>query len=70
MPMSRISSAAVLALALMAGPLCAEPAAIVTLASAGDRVRTRNPDLAAARLDAVREYHLARVRHQTATGQR
>lgn len=41
---------AVLALACMAPPLHAEPTAIVTLASIGERVRSQNPDLAAARL--------------------
>ena len=41
---------AVLALAAVVYPLCAEPAAVVSLASVGDRIRAQNPDLAAARL--------------------
>ena len=48
--MSKFSSLAVLALASMVYPLCAEPAVVVTLASIGDRIRAQNPDLAAARL--------------------
>ncbi|MES2437418.1 MAG: TolC family protein [Verrucomicrobiota bacterium] len=48
--MSKLSSLAVLALASMVYPLCAEPAVVVTLASIGDRIRAQNPDLAAARL--------------------
>ena len=41
---------AVLALASMVYPLCAEPTVIVTLTSIGGRIRAQNPDLAAARL--------------------
>ena len=41
---------AVLALAAMVYPLAAEPAAVVSLASVGGRIRAQNPDLAAARL--------------------
>ncbi len=39
-----------LALALTAHPLLAEPSALVTLGSVGDRIRAQNPELAAARL--------------------
>jgi len=39
-----------LACALTAHPLLAEPTVVVTLESVGDRVRSQNPDLAAARL--------------------
>ena len=48
--MSKFLSMAVLALASMAHPLCAEPAVVVSLASVGNRIRAQNPDLAAARL--------------------
>ncbi len=41
---------ALLALACMVSPLHAEPAAIVSLSSIGDRIRAQNPDLTAARL--------------------
>ena len=41
---------AVLTLASMVHPLCAEPAVVVSLASVGNRIRAQNPDLAAARL--------------------
>jgi len=41
---------ALLACALTAHPLLAEPTVVVTLESVGDRVRSQNPDLAAARL--------------------
>lgn len=37
-------------LALAAAPLYAEPAVVVTLGGVGDRIRSQNPDLAAARL--------------------
>ena len=47
--MSKLSSMAVLALAAMAYSLAAEPAAVVSLASVGGRIRAQNPDLAAAR---------------------
>ena len=48
--MSKFYPLAALALAAMACPLRAEPAAVVSLASIGDRIRAQNPDLAAARL--------------------
>ena len=48
--MSKFSSMALLALALMVCPLRAEPAVVVSLAGIGDRIRAQNPDLAAARL--------------------
>ncbi len=48
--MSKFSPFALLALASMALPLRAEPALVVSLASAGARIHTQNPDLAAARL--------------------
>jgi len=47
--MSKFQPLAVLTLACMVIPLRAEPAVLVTLASIGDRIRARNPDLAAAR---------------------
>lgn len=48
--MSKFLSTALLALATLATPLRAEPAVVVSLASIGDRIRSQNPDLAAARL--------------------
>lgn len=48
--MHQLITAALLASAAMVANLGAEPAVIVTLANVGDRVRSQNPDLAAARL--------------------
>lgn len=48
--MSKLYFIALLACAFTAHPLIAEPTVVVTLASVGDRVRSQNPDLAAARL--------------------
>ncbi len=48
--MSKFFPAVVLAFASTIYPLHAEPAAVVTLASVGGRIRAQNPDLAAARL--------------------
>jgi cobalt-zinc-cadmium efflux system outer membrane protein len=48
--MSKFSLMALLALATMSIPLHADPAVVVSLASIGDRIRSQNPDLAAARL--------------------
>ncbi len=48
--MSKFYPWAVLAFATIVQPLRAEPAAIVSLTSVGDRIRAQNPDLAAARL--------------------
>ncbi len=41
---------ALLACALLAPPLTAEPSVVITLTSVGDRIRSQNPDLAAAHL--------------------
>jgi cobalt-zinc-cadmium efflux system outer membrane protein len=41
---------ALMACAITAQPLAAEPSVVVTLGSIGDRIRAQNPDLAAARL--------------------
>jgi cobalt-zinc-cadmium efflux system outer membrane protein len=48
MPFQKIS--ALLACGLAAAPLLAQSSAVVTLSSVGDRIRSQNPDLAAARL--------------------
>jgi cobalt-zinc-cadmium efflux system outer membrane protein len=48
--MSKFSLIALLACAFTAHPLLAESTVVVTLGSVGDRIRTQNPDLAAARL--------------------
>lgn len=48
--MSKFHFTALLACALTVHPLLAEPALVVSLASIGDRIRSQNPDLAAARL--------------------
>lgn len=48
--MHSFSFCAVVAFALTASPLHAEPGLVVSLAGVGDRVRAQNPDLAAARL--------------------
>lgn len=48
--MSKPLITALLALVAHATPLRAEPTVVVTLASVGNRVRSQNPDLAAARL--------------------
>lgn len=41
---------ALVALGLMASPLCAETSVVITLSGVRDRIRAQNPDLAAARL--------------------
>lgn len=41
---------ALMALGLMASPLCAESSVVITLKGVRDRIRAQNPDLAAARL--------------------
>ena len=48
--MSKFYPLALLALASMSLPLRAEPNVIASLTTVGDRIRTQNPDLAAARL--------------------
>ena len=48
--MSRFHCIALMACALAAHPLAAEPAVVVTPGNIADRVRSQNPDLAAARL--------------------
>lgn len=48
MPLNRIGALA--ALCLLAPPLHAQSSVVVTLSSVGDRIRSQNPDLAAARL--------------------
>lgn len=48
--MSKMYFVALLACAFTAHPLIAEPSVVVTLGSIGDRIRSQNPDLAAARL--------------------
>jgi outer membrane protein TolC len=48
--MSRFHCIALLAYAIAAHPLMAEPTVVVTSGSIGDRIRAQNPDLAAARL--------------------
>jgi cobalt-zinc-cadmium efflux system outer membrane protein len=48
--MSKLHFFALLACAFTAHPLIAESTVVVTLGSIGDRIRTQNPDLAAARL--------------------
>lgn len=48
--MSKPYLLALMACAITAQPLAAEPSVVVTLGSIGDRIRAQNPDLAAARL--------------------
>jgi outer membrane protein, heavy metal efflux system len=49
-PFHSLASLAVVMTAIVAAPLRAEPSVIISLQNVGDRVRSQNPDLSAARL--------------------